>query len=181
MYESVCSKGKNIKTMNNKKIVKISYTALFSALIFVLTMFIKITIPSGYVHCGDAMIYLCAVLLGSPWAVIAGALGEGLADIAGGFAVYFPATVIIKAVIALLFSLCKNDKKLFTLKSCIMTLPAAIVTAGGYFLADMIIDKSYAFVDIPGNIVQAVGSAVLFVITAAALDKTKTAEKLKLK
>ncbi|MBR6004735.1 MAG: ECF transporter S component, partial [Clostridia bacterium] len=117
----------------------------------------------------------------SPWAVIAGALGEGLADIAGGFAVYFPATVIIKAVIALLFSLCKNDKKLFTLKSCIMTLPAAIVTAGGYFLADMIIDKSYAFVDIPGNIVQAVGSAVLFVITAAALDKTKTAEKLKLK
>lgn len=164
----------------NKNLKKITLTGVFSAMIFVLTMFVKVTVPSGYVHFGDAMIYVCAVLLGSPWAMIAGALGEGLADVAGGFAMYAPATVIIKAIIAFLFSLCKNENKLLTVKSGIMTLPAALVTVGGYFAADMIIDKSYAFVDIPGNIIQGVGSAVIFIVIAAMLDKAKIIKKVDL-
>ena len=164
----------------NKNLKKITLTGVFSAMIFVLTMFVKVTVPSGYVHFGDALIYVCAVLLGSPWAMIAGALGEGLADVAGGFAMYAPATVIIKVIIAFLFSLCKNENKLLTVKSGIMTLPAALVTVGGYFAADMIIDKSYAFVDIPGNIIQGVGSAVIFIVIAAMLDKAKIIKKVDL-
>lgn len=156
----------------NKNLKKLTVTGLFSAMIFVLTMFVKVTVPSGYVHLGDAMIYICAVLLGSPWALIAGAIGEGLADVAGGFAMYAPATVIIKVIIALIFSLCKDENKLLTVKSGIMTIPAALVTVGGYFAADMLIDKTYAFVDIPGNIVQGVCSAVIFFVIAAALDKS---------
>ena len=164
----------------NKNLKKITLTGVFSAMIFVLTMFVKVTVPSGYIHFGDAMIYVCAVLLGSPWAMIAGALGEGLADVAGGFAMYAPATVIIKVIIAFLFSLCKNENKLLTVKSGIMTLPAALVTVGGYFAADMIIDKSYAFVDIPGNIIQGVGSAVIFIVIAAALDKAGIIKRIDL-
>ena len=164
----------------NKNLKKITLTGVFSAMIFVLTMFVKVTVPSGYVHFGDAMIYVCAVLLGSPWAMIAGALGEGLADVAGGFAMYAPATVIIKVIIAFMFSLCKNENKLLTVKSGIITLTAALVTVGGYFAADMIIDKSYAFVDIPGNIIQGVGSAVIFIVIAAMLDKAKIIKKVDL-
>ncbi|MBQ7595293.1 MAG: ECF transporter S component [Clostridia bacterium] len=164
----------------NKNLKKITVTGLFSAMIFALTMFVKVTVPSGYVHLGDAMIYICAVLLGSPWALIAGALGEGLADVAGGFAAYAPATVIIKIIIAFLFSLTKNDKKLLTVKSGVMTVPAAIVTVGGYFFADMLIDKTYAFVDIPGNIVQGVGSAAIFIVIAAALDKAGIIKRIDL-
>ena len=93
---------------------------------------------------------------------------------------YAPATVIIKVIIAFLFSLCKNENKLLTVKSGIMTLPAALVTVGGYFAADMIIDKSYAFVDIPGNIIQGVGSAVIFIVIAAMLDKAKIIKKVDL-
>ena len=164
----------------NKNVKKITLTGVFSAMIFVLTMFVKVTVPSGYVHFGDAMIYVCAVLLGSPWALIAGAIGEGLADVAGGFAMYAPATVIIKVIIALIFSLCKDENKLLTVKSGIMTIPAALVTVGGYFAADMIIDKAYAFVDIPGNIIQGVGSAVVFIAIAAMLDKVKIIKKVDL-
>lgn len=164
----------------NKNVKKITLTGVFSAMIFVLTMFVKVTVPSGYVHFGDAMIYVCAVLLGSPWALIAGAIGEGLADVAGGFAMYAPATVIIKVIIALIFSLCKDENKLLTVKSGIMTIPAALVTVGGYFAADMIIDKTYAFVDIPGNIIQGVGSAVVFIAIAAMLDKVKIIKKVDL-
>ena len=98
----------------NKNLKKITVTGLFSAMIFVLTMFVKVTVPSGYVHLGDAMIYICAVLLGSPWALIAGALGEGLADVAGGFAAYAPATVIIKIIIAFLFGFAGSLRGLFS-------------------------------------------------------------------
>ena len=54
----------------------------FAALIFVVTVFLKIPAASGYVHIGDSLIYLASLIIG-PWAMLAGAIGEGLADIAG--------------------------------------------------------------------------------------------------
>jgi len=156
----------------NSKLRKAIASGVFSAMIFVLTMFVKFPVASGYVHFGDALIYVCASLLG-PWGIVAGALGEGLADVAGGFAVYFPATVIVKALIALPFTLFNSkDEKLLSVKSGLLTIPAGAVTVLGYFVADLIIDKAYAFVDIPGNLIQAAGSAVIFIVIAAAFDKT---------
>ena len=35
----------------------------------------------GYIHLGDALIYLAAVLLPAPYAMAAGAIGGGLADL----------------------------------------------------------------------------------------------------
>ena len=164
----------------NKNLKKTTYTGLFAALIFVLTLFLHVPVASGYVHFGDAMLYICAVLLGNPYALIAGALGEGLADVAGGFAIYAPATVLIKIAIGVVFAFAKNDKKLLTIKSALFTLPAGIITVGGYFLADCLIDKTYALVDIPGNVIQTVGSAVIFIVVAFAMDKTHLRDQLKL-
>ena len=59
-----------------------------------------------------------------------------------------------------------------------MTISAGFVTVGGYFLADLIISKEYAVVDIPGNVIQAVGSAVIFIIFAIALDKINIKDKI---
>lgn len=160
---------------------KVAYTGVFAAMVFVTTFFIKVPVASGYVHFGDALIYIGAGIIGGPWAMLAGAIGAGLADLIGGYAIYAPATIIIKALIVLPFMLAlKNETKLFSLKSVIMTIPAGVITVGGYFLADMIIDKAYAFVDIPGNIIQAVGSAVLFIVVAFALDKAKIKDKIKI-
>ena len=165
----------------NKNVKNIAVTGMFAAMIFVLTMFVKFPVASGYVHFGDALVYICAMIIGGPWAVIAGAIGEGLADIAGGYAAYAPATIVIKALIALpfLFVRKKNDT-LLSVPSALMTIPAGLITVGGYFIADLIIDKSYAIVDIPGNAIQAVGSAVIFIIIALAFDKAKMKDKIKL-
>ena len=162
----------------DNKLRKTVITGMFCAMIFVLTMFVKFPVASGYVHFGDALVYICASLMG-PWGIIAGAIGEGLADVAGGFAAYFPATVIVKALIALPFVFAgKNSDKILTLKSGLLTILSGAITVGGYFLADLIIDKAYAIVDIPGNIIQAVGSAVIFIVIAAAFDKAKIKSKL---
>ena len=163
----------------NKNARKSAVTGMFAAMIFVLTVFVKVPVASGYVHFGDALIYIAAMLLGSPWALIAGALGEGLADLFG-YAVYAPATVIIKVLIALPFVFIrKKSDKLLSIKSAMLTIVSGTVTVGGYFVADLIIDRAYAVVDIWGNVIQAVGSAIIFIIAATAIDKAKIIDKIK--
>lgn len=153
---------------------KITATGVFAAAIFVTTYLIKVPVPSGYIHLGDALIYVSAGLLGGPWAMLAGAIGAGIADIVGGYAMYAPATIIIKALLVVPFMLVyKKNNKLFSFKSVLMTIVAGIITVGGYYIADLIIDKAFALADIPGNVIQAVGSAVVFAVLAFALDKTK--------
>ena len=152
-----------------KKLKKLTATAMFAAIIFVLTALVRFPAASGYIHPGDSMIYICAVVLGSPWGALAGAAGGALADVLAGYAVYAPATVIIKAAIAFVFIGAKREK-LFSLRNALLTVPAGCLTVGGYYLADLIIDKSFALADILGNVIQAAGSAVIFIILALAFD-----------
>lgn len=172
-----------MKNENSKKIRKMVTAGVFAAMIFVLTYFVKVPVASGYVHFGDALIYICAGILGGPWAILAGAIGEGLADLVGAYAVYTPATIIVKALIALPFIFAakntKNSDKLLNVTSALMTIPAGLITVGGYFIADLIIDKSYAIVDIPFNVIQAVGSAVIYIVLALAFDTAKITKKIK--
>ncbi len=162
----------------NPKVKKAAVSGMFAAMIFVLTMFVKFPVASGYVHFGDALVYLCALYLGAPWALIAGALGEGLADIAGGYVMYAPATVIVKILIAIPFIAVRRKQSQFlSVRTALMTLLSGVISVGGYFIADLVIDKAYAVVDIPGNLIQALGSAVIFILLAAAFDKAKIREK----
>ena len=160
--------------MKNNKIFKMVVTAMFTAMIFVLTRFVSVPVATGYVHFGDALVYLVATTLGGPWAFFAAAVGEALADIASGWFTYAPATLIVKALIAIPFVLVnKKSEKILTPITALLTIPAGVITVGGYFLADLIIDKAYAVVNIPGNIIQAVGSAIIFIVLAAAFDAVK--------
>lgn len=163
---------------NNRKVFKMAVTAMFTAMIFVLTRFISVPVATGYVHFGDALVYLAASTLGGPWAFFAAAVGEALADIASGWFTYAPATLITKALIALPFVLVnKKSEKILTPLTALLTIPAGAITVGGYFIADLIIDKAYAVVNIPGNVIQAVGSAVVFIVLAAAFDAAKLKKK----
>ena len=156
----------------NNRVKNIAVTGMFAAMIYVLTMFVKVPLGPGYVHFGDAMLYVCAMLMGAPWACIAGAIGEGLADVTGGFGIYFPATALIKVLISLPFIYARKDEKILSKRSALMTLPAGIITVIGYYIFDAIVNKAYAFTFVVGNIIQAFGSAVIFIAVAAALDKT---------
>lgn len=160
--------------MKNVKLLKMIYTALFTAIIFLLTRFIQVPVATGYVHFGDAVIYIASSLIGGPWAFFAATVGEALADVASGWVTYAPATLIVKFFIAVPFVLMsKKSDKILTPFTALLTIPAGAITVLGYFIADLIIDKAYAYVNIPGNIIQAVGSAVIFIIIAAAFDAMK--------
>ena len=173
--------------MKNKKIALITVTALFTALVTVSTMIIQIPVGKGYLHFGDAMIYIAACILPAPCALFAASVGAALADLFTGFAIYAPATFIIKALNVLPFILMRaylkrkdNDDKILGLKICLMLVPTTLVTLLGYYVADSIIaGKEVALVSaITSGWIQPAGSLAVFIILAAALDKAQFKNKI---
>lgn len=81
----------------------LALTGLFAALGCVGTMVLQVPSPTGgYMNLGDAVVILGAWLLGPAYGAVAGGVGPAMADLLSGYAVYVPATLVIKAVVALL-------------------------------------------------------------------------------
>ena len=84
------------------------FTALFAALICVMTAFVHIPTNQGYIHAGDGIIFLAAAVLPAPYAMLAGAIGAGFSDYLSGYAMWVLPTMIIKAASAAVFSARKD-------------------------------------------------------------------------
>ncbi len=145
---------------------------MFAAMVFGLTMLHVPIGAGGYIHVGDAVIYVTALLMGGPWAFISAAIGAACADLVSGFAVYVIPSAIIKMMIALPFVLVsKKETKLLSLRTALFTVVSGIITILGYFITDLIVYREGAIADLPANVIQAVGSAVVFIVLAFALDR----------
>ena len=155
------------------------YSAFFAAIIFLTTAYIfHIPAPnSGYVHLGDAFIYISACILPMPYAAVAGAIGCGLADLVSGAVVWIIPTVIIKALMVLPFS---NKGKIMTKRNFIATLISGFGSMILYLLVEMAIygNPMAVLMTIPHGSIQPIGSTILFVIVAMAFDKIKIKERL---
>ena len=90
---------------STKHIQLICVTGLFAAMIYVLTAWLHIPTGAGYTHAGDGLIYLAASMLPTPYAMAAGAIGAGLADLIGGYTVWVLPTIVIKSMWALIIGL----------------------------------------------------------------------------
>ena len=67
----------------------------------VATMIIRFPTPTfGYIHLGDGLVLLCGILLGPSVGALAAGIGSMFSDIFSGYAVWAPATLIIKAFTA---------------------------------------------------------------------------------
>ena len=153
-------------------------SGVLSALVFAITAYLHIPTYNGYVHCGDGLIVLAACVLPMPYSIIVGALGAMLADLLTGFAIWAPGSMIIKGLLALLFT-CKSNK-ILTKRNLVMLLPAALISAAGYYLYEALITGSFiaSLLGIPGSIIQAVASSILFVVAGLAMDKYNIKKKL---
>ena len=158
--------------MDNKT-RKITITALFAAIITIMTAYIchiPVGTNGGYVHLGDAFIYVAAVFLPRPYALAAAAIGGGMADILTA-PMWAPATIIIKMIIVLPFT--SEDGKILNLRNKVAPFIAFILSATGYYLAEGIMFGSFAapLASIAGSFVQSGGSAVVFYFMSVAFDK----------
>lgn len=78
----------------------VALSVIFTAITFVFTTIITISTPAthGFINIGETGVYLAALIGGPIVGAIAGGLGSALADLALGYAIYAPATLIIKSV-----------------------------------------------------------------------------------
>ncbi len=167
------------KNKQNSLLILIQ-TALFASLAVVLTLLVRLPIGlnGGYVHVGDAIIYLAAATLPLPYAMAAGAIGGGLADVLAGVPMWAIASVPIKALLCVCFS--SRAPKLLTVRNGLGTVPAGLITCGGYYVAEWLLFGGWApLVSVWENAGQALASAALFLILAPVLDGLKWKERLK--
>lgn len=168
--------------MKNSKMFKICLSGLFAAIIAVFTAFVKFNtgINNGYLHFGDSMIYLAGCLVG-PLGVISAAIGGALADILAGAVMWALPTAIIKAFNCVPFVVAtsmyikkKGEFKIVNLYTVLMTLVSALITIFGYLFAESLLYSfPTALTSVPFSIIQAVGSAILFILIGKALDAAK--------
>lgn len=168
-----------VGTIQSTKIRNIAITGVFAALITVMTAYvchIPVGTNGGYVHFGDALIYLAAVLLPRPYALAAAAIGGGMADLLTA-PMWIPATVIIKMLITVLFT--NKSAKIITWRNVIASIVAYLISGVGYFLAEYVLFGTWSvfFVSMSQSLVQSGGSAILFVVFGFALDRVHIKNK----
>lgn len=160
---------------------------LMAAMICLATTFLHIDVgTSGYIHLGDAIIYLAAVLLPAPYAVAAASVGGVLADVFSGAAMWALPTAIIKAVMVLAFT-AKKDRILCP-RNLLAPLWAGLVCVGGYYVAETVIlvlggsawsaAAISAVAGVSFNTVQVVGCGIAYLAAAAALDRLDIKKRL---
>ena len=170
------SETKNISKKTAPKRVsvkKLCFASLFAALACIGT-FISVPLPIGYFNLGDIFVLTSAFLLGPVWGAAAAGIGSALADIFMGFAIYAPATFVIKAAVAAVAALLlgiferlvKKERALYFIwLACALVAEALMV--GGYFLYEALV-LGYglgATASVLGNCTQAVcGSAGAFIL-----------------
>lgn len=169
--------------MKHDNLVKLALAAVLTALTCVATMLIHIPMPAtnGYINLGDALVLLCAFLLGPAWyGVAAAGLGSMLADLLLGYAVYAPGTLIIKCLVALTAALVvrAGHGKMPALVAG--AVAGEVLMVLGYFAYEGLA-LSYgmaAAASIPGNALQGAAGAVVGILAYKTLVAVPSVKKL---
>ena len=161
-------------------------TGLLAAMVLLAIYFLHIPIVGGgYVHLGDTVIYLAAAVLPMPLAMVAAAVGAGLADVLVAPMWAIP-TILIKAVMVIAFT--SKKERLLCPRNLVAPVIAGAVGVAGYYVAEVCIvtlsgssvaaAAVAAVAAIPFNALQELVGGVAFVLLAAALDRVHIKKRL---
>jgi len=148
--------------MNTKQLRKFITAGLMAALTCFSTYIIRIPSPTGYIHPGDSFVILSGIILGPLYGSISAGIGSMLADLLAAYPQYAVATLIIKALTALLCSLIYRYSRrgIFSVVSAGI-LGGLIVTLGYFTVEYFMYGFGGALSGIPLNAVQNVFGIVL--------------------
>ncbi len=168
--------------MKSRVVQRLVMTALLASIICVTTAFlfhIPVGTSGGYIHLGDAFIYLAAGFLPTPYAMAAAGVGAGLADILSGAPHWAVFTVLIKAAMAACFT-CKAENVLVKRNVIAMAL-AGVIGIVGYYFAEVILFGNWIapiLSTLWGGSAQAIGAAVMFWLVGVAFDRANVKKRL---
>lgn len=165
-----------MKREKQSKLRKLVYGAMLGALVFAAT-WISIPLPVGNINLGDGILLIAAWMLGGPWAVLAAAIGATLTDLMGGYAIYAPATFVIKGlmvVVAILMLRVFSKVKMPRLLSRVLSaISAEAVMVVGYFIYEAtVIGLGWgALASVPFNLAQGAAAIVLSMLLYEVLSR----------
>lgn len=162
--------------MINTNTKRVILAAMFTALTAVSTIVVQVPSPTGgYLNAGDTMVVLGAFILGPFWGAAAAGIGSALADLISGHLIYLPATLIIKALMALFAGLIlrKGGQKRPLPYIILGSAVAELIMIAGYFaFTAIVLNFGWgAVVEIPGNCVQGIFGAVAGCVLFISLDR----------
>ncbi len=160
------------------KTQKLVMASMLAALCCVATMIIKIPSPlEGYINLGDCVVLVSGWLLSSWYGFAVAGIGSALADVFSGYAVYAPATFIIKGLMAVVAHFCHkgmHNKLGDTPSRIIGGALAEITMVLGYFVFEgFLYGFAPSVVNIPANAVQGVAGLVIGFVLVKIFEKTK--------
>jgi uncharacterized membrane protein len=162
---------------------QLTLTALFVALVTVATMVIQIPVPatSGYINVGDTMIFVAALVGGPKAGLIAGGLGSAMADLLSGYGQWAPWTLVIKGLEGLIAGVLAyglyRQRGAFSAGTLLSLALAGLWMVLGYYVAGGIIRGfGAALTEVPGNLIQGLGSVVIAAPVLAALRGLRPAD-----
>lgn len=141
----------------NFSLKQVCYTAVLTAVTFVVTRFIQIPIPLGYFNVGNCIILLSCVLLPSPSGLIIGSLGSALADLTS-YPAYTLPTLIIKFLMPLVFYLIIKQKNTRVLRQILAAAVSTLIPLVGYTLTG-----SFLYGGIAAGLAQVPGLALEYI------------------
>ena len=160
----------------------IAFMALFASLACVCTLVVQVPLPTGgYFNVGDVFVFLAAWCLGPLYGAIAAGVGGALADLISGYAIYAPATLIIKAFVAVVAYMVWAFSKTYIKKEGLAFIPRLVSS----FVSEMLMVAGYFFYDallygfagaasgLVGNALQGICCSILAVALVVALCKIK--------
>ncbi len=158
----------------NKKTKTLVTAAMLAALTLALTAALKIPSPlGGYINLGDAAVLLCAWMLSPLYGALSAGIGSALADILSGYAMYAPATFVIKAAMAVIAHFIFKALKERPLTGKLLGgIAAEITMIGGYFVFEgFLYGFGASLVNIPPNAVQAVAGIAVALLLSGIVKK----------
>lgn len=163
--------------MNSARIRTLVFSAMLAATVFVAT-WIQIPAPLGNVNLGDAAILVGAWLLGGPWSVVACALGAALTDLVSGYAIYAPATLLIKALTTLVASALRAATRRMPapISYLLAAICAELIMTVGYFCYEGLFLYGFpaAILAIPFNLLQGGVCIAIALPTVSILSNIRT-------
>lgn len=134
-------------------------SAVFAALICASTFIIRIPSPlQGYINLGDCFVLLAAWTLTRKLGALSAAVGSALADLIAGYAIFAPATFVIKGLMALIANYCLGAVSKKTKKAAaaiVSGIAAECVMILGYLVYESFLyGFGAALAGVPFNAIQ---------------------------
>lgn len=149
---------------------KVALIGILGALVCAITMWPQIPVPAteGYIHLGDAVIFVAAAILDPLSAVLTAGIGSMMADFFSGYAHWMLPTLIIKGLMAL-FMASVVRKNANNVNLTVGMIGSGFIMIVGYYVAAAIMKGNWQLpmASVPFNLIQfASGFVVAFVIIA---------------